>query len=256
MKAPLADVQEAFFNAICDPHDESALPDRLLTPHDIVGGRLNVYRRNVHSAWLAALKNTYPVLLALTGERYFAGLALAYAEDHPSGSGDLNRYGAHLPGFIEAWEQNARYDYFGDVARLEWAVHNAWYAADPHVTRAEQWQAIDSEHLLDSGLTVHPACSAVRSRHSIGDIWRAHQAGGDAPRDIGATACVLVVRPQWRPVVVDQSQAAHEAFLALKRGRTLTEAIDIGLDVDSSFDIAMQLQVWISMAAVTGIVET
>ncbi|WP_109476309.1 DNA-binding domain-containing protein [Paraburkholderia sp. C35] len=253
MKTSLADIQQAFFNAVRPPHDDAALSDRLSTSGDIVSERLNVYRRNVQSAWLAALKNAYPVLLALTGDRYFAGLAQAYAKDHPSVSGDLNRFGAHLPEFIEAWEQNAHYDYFGDIARLEWAVHNAWYAAAPHVTSAQQWQEAGSERLLNSRLTVHPACSTIRSRHSIGAIWRAHQPGGGATRDIAAAACVLVARPQWRPVVVDQSLAAHEAFLALQQGQTLNEAIDVGLEIDSSFDIAAQLQMWISIAAVTGI---
>jgi len=255
VKTPLAAIQEAFSSAIYDPQSDSALSDHLSTPRDFVGVRLNVYRRNVQSAWLAALKNAYPVLLALTGERYFAALAQAYAKDRPSESGDLNRYGAHLPEFVELWEQNPRYDYFGDIARLEWAVHNAWYAAAPQITPMQQWQNIGSQRILDSTLTVHAACSALRSRHSIGDIWRAHQPSGHAPGDIAAAACALVVRPQWRPVVVDQSRAAHEAFLALQRGRTVNEAIDVGLDIDSSFDISAQLQMWISVAAVTGIAQ-
>ncbi|WP_109481291.1 DNA-binding domain-containing protein [Paraburkholderia sp. C35] len=254
MKASLADTQQAFCSAVRDAREDAALSGRLSTPPNIVSGRLSLYRRNVQSAWLAALKNAYPVLLALTGERYFTGLAQGYAKDHPSESGDLNQYGAHLPEFIERWEQNALYGYFGDVARLEWAVHNAWYAADPRVTSTQQWQETGSERLLNSRLTTHPACSAMRSRHSIGDIWRAHQPGGDAPRDIDAAACVLVVRPHWRPVVVDQTLAAHDAFLALQHGRTLNEAIDVGLEANSAFDIAAQLQVWISIAAVTGMV--
>ncbi|EIN03209.1 hypothetical protein WQE_00065 [Paraburkholderia hospita] len=255
MKTQLAALQEAFADSVCDPYNEPALINHLSTPRDIASGRLNMYRGNIQAAWLGALKNSYPVLSALTGEPYFAALAHAYGKQHPSKSGDLNRFGANLPEFIEAWEQDSRYEYFGDVARLEWAVHHAWYAADPHVTGVRQWQDIGSERLLNSRLSVHPACSAIRSRHSIGEIWRAHQPGGSAVQAIDTPACALVVRPQWSPLVVDQSPAAHDAFLALQCGRTLNEAFDIALDADSSFDISMQLQLWISMGAVTGIAE-
>lgn len=255
MNDPLDAIQHVFADAIRDPQNEAALFERLSpTPGD-AALRLNVYRGNAQSAWHAALASAYPVLRALTGESYFAALARAYARAHPSDSGDLNRFGAHLPAFIEGWEHDSRYDYFGDIARLEWHIHTAWYAADPAVLDAQQWQAIGSERLLASPLAIHPACVAMCSRHAIVDIWHAHQPGGMFASHIDTPSWTLVVRPQWRPDVIDQDPAAHEAFVALQRGQTLNEAIDIALAVDPAFDIRSQLQRWIGVSAITGLAD-
>ncbi|SIT51673.1 conserved hypothetical protein [Paraburkholderia piptadeniae] len=254
MKTPFVDLERAFADAIHDPREEIALLEQLATGRSVAASRLAIYRGNVQSHWHAALANTYPVLLALAGAAYFARLARAYANACPSDSGDLNRYGAHLPAFIGNWERDSRYEYFGDIARLEWAVHTAWYADDPNALSAQQWRQIGSEKLLASRLATHPACSVVHSRYAIADIWRGHQPGGTFPRSIDAPAWALVVRPRWRPFVIDQDRGGHAAFIALQRGHTLNEATDIALDVDAQFDIASQLQSWIMVCAVTGLV--
>jgi hypothetical protein len=231
------------------------LLEQLSTPPDAASRRLAIYRRTVQAHWRAALANAYPVMLALTGEAYFSTLAHAYSHDCPPCSGDLNAFGAHLAEFIDAWEKDSRYEYFGDIARLEWAVHHAWYAADAEGLSVQDWQQVDSEMLLASRLTIHPACDAIHSRHAIGDIWCAHQPGGADPQniDIDTPAWALVVRPEWHPFVINQSRAAHEAFVALKRGCTFSEGIDVALNVDTQFDCSSQLRQWIAVRAVTGI---
>ncbi|CAB3749024.1 DNA-binding domain-containing protein [Paraburkholderia humisilvae] len=253
MKAPLDDIQQRFADAMRDPDNESSVVGQLSTSADIAARRLDVYRGNAQAHWRVALADAYPVLRALTGETYFSALARAYVRVFPSRSGDLNQFGAKLAAFISDWERNSRYDYFGDVARLEWAVHTAWYAADAMALSAQQWQQTSSERLLANRLAVHPACAAMHSRHAIADIWRAHQANGTPPERIDRPVWILVVRPHWRPFVVDQSRAAHEAFIALQGGRTLNEAIDIALGVDPCFDISTQLKSWIEVSAITGL---
>ncbi|MPW21559.1 DUF2063 domain-containing protein [Paraburkholderia sp. CNPSo 3157] len=253
MSTPFNDIERAFADAIRDPQKESALLEELSTEQPIAARRLAVYRGNVQTHWHAALTNAYPVLLALTGERYFSTLVRAYAYAWPSRSGDLNQFGEHLADFIDNWERDSHYPYFGDVARLEWAIHTAWYATDPSALSAQQWQHIGSERLLGSRLATHPACAAIHSRYAIADIWRAHQLGGSIPLCIDAPTSGLVVRPRWRPFVIDQSSAAHAAFMALQHGRTLNEAIDVALALDTRFDISSQLQSWITVSAVTGL---
>ena len=253
MKPELADIEHAFSTAIRDPQTEYALLEHISTPQDAASRRLAIYRGTVQAHWRAALANAYPVMLALTGDAYFSTLAHAYTHDRPPRSGDQNAFGGHLAEFIGAWETDSRYGYFSDIARLEWAVHTAWYAADAKVLSVETWQQIDSETLLASRLAIHPACDAIHSRHAICDIWRAHHPGGADPHNIDTPSWALVVRPEWRPFVINQSHAAHEAFTALKRGCTLNEAIDVALDVDTHFDYAAQLRHWIMLRAVTGV---
>ncbi|KVG67766.1 hypothetical protein WJ33_24635 [Burkholderia ubonensis] len=214
--------------------------------------RVGLYRGNVRSRWHAALANAYPVLLALVGDAYFDTLSLAYARAHPSGSGDLNRFGDALPAFIGEYERDSRFRYLADVARVEWALHVACFAADASVFTPQQWLELGDERLLEAQLSVHPACTAIASDYAIADIWRAHQPGGTSPRRLDESTWALVVRPVWQPAILVHSEAAHSAFVALQSGNTLAVALDAAFAIDPEFDFAAQWHAWIAASAITG----
>ncbi|MEM5330824.1 DNA-binding domain-containing protein [Paraburkholderia sp. JHI2823] len=250
--------QQAFAAALEDPTVDAALagqlfPDEAALLHE----RLGLYRGNVRATRRLALANAYPVLAALTGEAYFDAMALAYSRAHLSRDADLNRFGAQLPEFIERYETDVRYAYFGDVARLEWALHRAAYAADHPVDvaplDAQQWQALGAERLAQARLAVHPACVALSLRFDAGAIWRAHQAGGAWPARVEVPSWALVVRPQWRPTVLAQTCAAHAAFVALNDGATLDAALTQAFDIDPAFDFAGQWRTWIEAGTIVGV---
>ncbi len=213
---------------------------------------LALYRGNVRSRWRSALANAYPVLLALIGDAYFDALSLAYARAHPSQSGDLSRFGDALPTFVGEYERDSSFRYFPDVARLEWALHVAYFAADMTAFTPQQWLELGDERLLDGRLVVHPSCAAIASDYAIADIWLAHQPGGIFPRRIDVPSWTLVVRPAWQPTVLVQSEAAHVAFVALQRGDTLYGALEAALAVDPAFDFVSQWRAWISTSAISG----
>jgi hypothetical protein len=251
-------LQQTFAAALDDPAADAALADHLL-PADaaMLRERLGLYRGNVRAARRSALANTYPVLAALTGEAYFDALALAYARAHPSRDADLNRFGAQLPEFIERYETDARYAYFGDVVRLEWALHAANYAANSatNVTPldAQEWQALGAQRLSQSRLAVHPACAALALRFDAAAIWHAHQPGGEWPQRVDAPSWALAVRPQWRPFVLVHTQAAHVAFVALRDGATLDSALAEAFDIDPAFDFGNQWRAWTEARAIVGL---
>jgi hypothetical protein len=248
-------LQRAFAEALYDAgHEERLLPHvKRASPASALQQRLALYRGNVRGQWRAALANAYPVLNALTGDEYFDALSAAYARAHPSQSGDLHRFGADLPRFVEAYEQDPRFRYFADVARLEWSLHVAYFAADVASFSSEQWLEIGEERLLDMRLAVHPACAAISSRYAIADIWLAHQPGGTFPESVEVPTRVVTVRPDWRPTILVHSNAAHAAFLALQNGQSLNRALDAAFELDPAFDFSSQWQSWITSRAVTGV---
>jgi hypothetical protein len=257
MKPSLEALQLAFADAIDDPAADAALAAHLRETGDIgnTGEALGLYRGNVRAARRAALASAFPVLAQLTGDAYFDALALAYARAHPSRDADLNRFGAHLPGFIERYETDARYAYFGDVARLEWALHVAAFAANCTPIAAAQWQEMGVERLMSARLAVHPACVALESRFAAFDIWRAHRhdpAQASWPERVDTPCWTLIVRPQWRPAALAHTQAAHAAFVALQGGATLDEALERAFAIDEQFDFASQWRTWIETGAITG----
>jgi Putative DNA-binding domain len=225
-------------------------------PEDRISSRIDLYRGNARTHWRAALANAYPVLLAMVGHAYFDALALEYARAYPSQSGDLNGFGHGMPAFLENYEADPSFRYFADVARLEWSLHAAYFAADVTPFTPQQWLEVGADSLLSAQLVVHPACATIASHYAIADIWQAHQPGGIFPTRLDVPTWALVVRPQWQPTILVHSEASHTAFVALQRGMTLNRALDAAFTVDSRFDFANQWQAWISAAAVTGIVRS
>ncbi|WP_419687629.1 putative DNA-binding domain-containing protein [Burkholderia theae] len=279
MAIPLESLQRIFASALGDPEQEKLLlefvrPTSQVTgdapgragendvhesplvataePDEVLHQRVGLYRGNVRSHWRGALANAYPVLLALVGDAYFDALSLAYARAHPSRSGDLNRFGDALPVFIGEYERDSRFRYFADVARLEWALHVACFAADVSVFTAQQWLELGDERLLDAQLAIHPACTAIASDFAIADIWRGHQPGGTFPQRPDGPTWTLVVRPAWHPTVCVHTEAAHAAFIALQNGTTLLDALDAAFAIDPAFDFATQWHAWITASAITG----
>lgn len=222
---------------------------------DLLNQRFEFYRSGIRAHWRAALAAAYPVLLAQVGEGYFDELAIAYAQAHPSQSGDLNRFGAALPAFMETYETNPHSRYFADLARLEWSLHVAYFAADTEVLAREAWLAMRPEELLDAKFTVHPACALIRSPYAIADIWTAHQTNAAIPAEIDSPTWALVVRPAWRPAILGQCAAAHAAFGALQRRATLNEALDAAFTINAGFDFTSHWRAWIEAAAITGLVR-
>ncbi|WP_028227379.1 HvfC/BufC N-terminal domain-containing protein [Paraburkholderia ferrariae] len=267
----LETLQQAFAAALDNPAADAALgawlqpplrhnDARAEPPEERLHARIGLYRGNVRAARRNALSSAYPVLAALGGDAWFDALALAYARAHPTRDADLNRFGAALPAFVERYEADPRYACFGDVARLEWALHVAAFAANVTPLTVQQWSALGAERLACARLRVHPACTAWASPYAVEAIWRAHQprsapdAGGGAwPARVDTPSWCLVVRPQWHATLLTHTEAAHMAFASIQRGATLDEALDAAFATDPAFDFAGQWRTWIECGAIVGL---
>jgi len=221
--------------------------DRLLVHPEGARERLGLYRAGIAAAQRRALANAYPVVRALVGEEYFAGLADAYGRDHPSTSGDLNLFGASLASFVCGVPGVASLPYLADVATLEWAVHRAYFAADAVPLSGEHFATLTPEALLARCFALHPACAWVASEFPIVTMWQAHQrdSGVALPVDTSRAETALVVRPRWQ-VEVYLASVAEAAFLAaLREGETLETAIAAGMATGETFDFAAALVRWL-----------
>ena len=116
----LREVQLGFAAALLDRDDASIsawLADHALPGRD----GLNVYRNNVRETFIGALAASYPVLKRLVGDAYFRQMAMEYRRHYPSSAGNVTHIGESLPAYLETKFAGSNYDYFADVARLEWA---------------------------------------------------------------------------------------------------------------------------------------
>lgn len=89
-----------------------------------------IYRASIFGGLLKSLSEIYPVCKALVGDRFFDAMALAHIRRTPSRQPDLNLYGEDFPEFVSVFPAASGLPYLSDMARLEWAWHQAYWAAD------------------------------------------------------------------------------------------------------------------------------
>jgi uncharacterized protein len=245
----LAELQQAFGAALSDAAQLPLLAPRLKGNP----ARLGIYRGNLASAWRRALASAYPMLRKLLGEDAFDGLARAYGRAHPARDPDLNRFGAELADFIGPDEERP---WLPDLARLEWSVHESWYAPDvpeasgggPLAVLAalspRQFEA--SRAILHPSLRLHVANWAVAA-------FRREAGAAVEPRHRPGWA--LILRARWQVVVREIGAAEYAALARLANGGSFGAAFDAAFDLDEEAPIAAWLDGWLKSGAVTEIVR-
>jgi hypothetical protein len=247
--ADLDAVQQAFGAALFDRAREAALAPLLKGDPRRVG----IYRANLGAHWSRALASAYPVLRQLVGDDFFDGLAHAYGHAHPAVDPDLNRFGAALPDFLDGFEPAAGHPYLADVARLEWCVHEAWYAPDGEGA-PPSLAGLAPDVFEGARAVLHPSLRLHASPWATAALWHAHQPGGpDFPDVLRADTHALVLRPRLDVDVRASGAAEHAALASLARGETFGAALDAAFDLDGDFDVATHLRRWLEDGIVTGI---
>ena len=189
---------------------------------------LAAYRNNVQALSAQALGVSFGRLRDALGEDEFASLAWTFWRAHPPESGDLGQWGSALAGFLVARAGEA--SGLPDLARLDWASHQAERAADA---------GLDAESLALLGTTLpEEICLQLRPGVALLD-----QSEGP----------VLVWREGWRA----RSQAlplGDAAFIRALLGEVnLAEALVKGSAAQADFDFAAWLQAALRNAWLQGV---
>lgn len=193
----LADLQRDFIAAVLgDGRGASARGVRAgRIPASV---RVEAYRRNVAENLRAALAAVYPVVERLVGAAFFAEAAARYARAFPSASGDLHRFGGEFPAFLAGYPYARGIACLADVARLEWAWHECFHAADGEPIDLAALAAVPPGRYGEIRFRLHPAVRRVGSDHPILAIWEANQPEGDGtPARTSGPERVLVHREDF-----------------------------------------------------------
>lgn len=219
--------------------DMTPWPTALLSPDDVPDGlsgpnqtpvakRFDVYRNNVMSSLVQAMRDGFPVVRRLVGEAFFAPMASAYVRAYPPTSPVLMTYGADFPAFLDTFQPAASLPYLADVARLELALRRAYHAADARPIAAE---ALSQPGIETARLTLAPAVSVLTSPYPIHAIWRANM-DPSAPKPTSGAQAVLVTRADWEPLP-EPVPAPEARFITALATLPLAEAAEAapGLDL-------------------------
>lgn len=216
--------------------------------------RFNVYRNNFYASLIDVLAGRYPVVQRLVGQEFFRAAAKVYVGHEPPRSAMILAYGGGFADFLDSFPPVSDVPYLRDIARLEWARHTAYHAADAVPLRAEGFAQIASDQVAALRLQVHPSLGLVDSAFPIVSIWetnmfdeRVRPVGPDA----GAEAA-MILRPEMI-VQVRRLPPGAAAFIgALGAGDTLGEAAERASASDERFDLAGNIAGLIDAGVIIG----
>ena len=242
----LRELQAAFAAALEDGNDKAVRG--LIRPNGLEPGRrLDVYRNNSRLTQAEALSGIYPAISRLLGEEFFAHMAGLFWSIYPSRSGDLRRYGRELADFLAEFPPTCSLAYLPDVARLEWAWHEAFHApfsAAP-APQAHARQPDARRRALRFALL--PGASLLRSDFPVPQIWEfalAENEADTARLDLSdpRAAHTLVLRPQLEVLVLELEPAEWRWLQALNEGAALDAADELARSMDPGADSARYLR--------------
>ncbi|MEM1244435.1 MAG: DNA-binding domain-containing protein [Pseudomonadota bacterium] len=142
--------------------DEKIIPQR----------RLAIYQE----AYIARLENVlqenYPVLCAELGKQKFSQLCKKYIAKHLSKQASVTFYGNEFSQFLQA---KGYEKFYIDLAKLEWAVHEIFYAKQENLMTLEQLQMIAISDWPNLTLQLISACQSLTLQDHALASWQAFQ---------------------------------------------------------------------------------
>lgn len=208
--------------------------------------RLGVYAEGYVVRTREALAEVYEAIAHILGPTAFTELALAYARQHPSHDYNLSFVGRHLPEFLTTAPLTAQLPFLPDLAKLEWAICQAFHAAVQPPVSAQRLAALSLEDWDRARLVFQPAVGRVASTWPILDLWQART------RPTHEVDIPLVDRPQ-RVLVFRQGLTVRCELLdtwedavveGLLAGRTLGHVC--GEIAERAGDAALPMGAWCS----------
>ena len=248
-------LQDSFADALLEP--EAALPPAVSRGGSpAVKRRFDIYRNNVTSSLIEALKASFPVVCRLVGDDFFKAAATLYIRQEPPSTPLLFRYGGSFADFLESFPPAGSVPYLGDVARLEWAWLQAYHAEDQAPLPLQALADVPQESLPEVCFVLHPSLSLLRSRWPVVSLWAAVRDQKDNPGiDMTQGEEAAVLRPGNDVSVRLLPPSGHAFLSALSDGRSLGEAAALGSEATSDFDLAHHLQGLFTLGTVVAIIE-
>ena len=223
--ARLRPLQEAFADAVLGG-DGQALAGLLEPAGAAAVSRIAIYRRGVGANLERALRTAYPVVLRLVGDAFLGEAARQYAAVQAPRCADLNRYGDGFADFLARYPYAASLPWLSDVARLEWAVHEASMAAEGEPPDFNALARVPAEQQAGLRLTLRPSVRVVRSDAPVLALWEANQPDRDGmPERTEGAERVLVWRASGTVRAVLLAAREADFVEALLQGRPLAVAV-------------------------------
>jgi hypothetical protein len=231
----LRDLQRAFVQGALNDSASAAICAQIIGAGIAPERRLAIYRNNAVEGFLKTLQATFPTIVRLSGEDWFRQVGRQYMRRYPSHSGNLHYVGQHFATFLEAELAGSSYEYFADVARLEWAYQEVLVAADHPTFELSALAHVPPADYGALTFSAHPAMRLVHSLFPVLAIWRANQPDAASDERIAldqGSSSVLLIRRADHVELRELPPAEFALLAALLRGESLERAAECAVETD------------------------
>jgi hypothetical protein len=214
----------------------------------LVGGRepekrLAIHRRNYETSLVDALVVKFPATGWLVGTPFLTEAARRFVHENPPQGPCIAEYGAAFPDFLSKQPGAQRLLYLRDFAELEWRVGQVAIAVDALSISGDAFSDVTPEMLPVMRLTLQPGLRYLKASWPVDELMKLYLTV-TAPNqlELAPVDVWIEVRGARGQFQLNRLDAANFTFRkAASEGRSISEAAELALDVDETFDPGLAL---------------
>lgn len=215
---------------------------------------LNAYRARLRGA----LRENYEVLPLVMGDEAFDALANAYIDAKPSGHYSLRWFGHQLSDFMAAQDDLVPHSAMLDVARMEWALRNAFDAAPADALAPDVLACVQAQDWPALRFGLHPSVQLLEMQWAIGPVWHALKAEQeDVPPPEALAHHLLVWRQslhtQWKSLNVAETSFVQSLQAGHSFGEICEALAEVVGDDNAARTAATQLRELLSSGVISSV---
>jgi hypothetical protein len=142
--------------------------------------RIGIYADMFIWRQIDALRDDFPKLALLLGDRCFYAMAEDYLKAHPSRHASLSELGGELAGFLPRWRGDGARADLADLAALEWARAKVFEEANVEAAPPERLRTFSAEVFPRVRLHFVPALRTLELGHDFVELWQTLEEGSPA----------------------------------------------------------------------------
>ena len=143
--------------------------------------RLDIYAYAYRMRLIDALIQDFEALHTLLGDDQFHSLCHDYIQQHPSRHFSLRYLGQHMAYFLRTHDLYRQQPVLAELATFEWAMTEAFDAADATVITLDTLAQLTAEQWSDLRFSTHPSVQQLELAWNVAEIWSATRQGQTPP---------------------------------------------------------------------------
>ena len=207
------------------------------------------------------LTEDYAGLARLMGEDAFPVMGRAYVAAYPSHYSSIRWAGRHMAAYLRETEPYAERPALAEMAAFEWAMGEAFDAADADPLGPDAMAGVPPEDWGGLTLSFHPSIRRLDLSTSVPEYFQAGDGDGDPPRPVEETAWVVwrvqsELSVYFRPLEADEAVALDAACAGSTFGDVCERLIGWVPPDETAFRAASLLHGWMDQGLIIAIAQS